>query len=77
MTAVSLTFIPLYPDADIEKAMLGEIEVGRLSTRGGTFKWMFYLPERNGIASQAKTRQEAESILLTLTSSWLQKAGVI
>jgi hypothetical protein len=81
MTGVSLTFTPLYPGAYIETAMLGEIEVGRLSTRGGKFKWMFSLPERNGIASQmwrtAKTRQEAESTLMTLTSVWLQKAGVL
>ncbi len=78
---ISLTLTPLYPGADIEAARLGEIEVGRLSTRGGKFSWMFHLPNARGNRSTlwhgAKTREAAVADLMTATTSWVQKAGLV
>jgi len=79
----SLRFVPIYETADIELAMLGDVEVGRVMMRDkrtGRGAWISVLPNQRGRQhldwKPAKDPAQARAALQAYVAEWLRVAGL-
>lgn len=74
-----ITWTPIYPGADLERAMLSGVEVGRVKF-GFEPGWICHLPNANGNAAhhwrRSKNQLTARNELLGHVADWLRAAGL-
>lgn len=79
-----LTFVPMWDGSDLERAMLGEIEVGRVSSydkRAGRGSWFCILPTETGHTGiywrTERSPHFARLALAAHVEAWLHMAGLV
>ena len=81
MTAPRITFIPLYAGADLSDAKLGQLIIGRVSSRSDKGAWICWLPSSGGASfnqwREEKTLLAAKNALIAKVTDWLRLAGVL
>jgi hypothetical protein len=72
-----ITFTGTYPGAQIEVAMLGDIEVGRIMADGRNSAWACHLrPSWTWDWRPAKSPEAARDAIRKTVENWIEQAGL-